>query len=66
MSYSTERLAYYEKQYEMAKIGFDQMVKTTDENFFETLAPYFNALLELKSSLDFARKDVEKEKGNEK
>lgn len=70
MSYNEERLVNFEMQFEMAKIGFDQIVidatNESEEGFFETLEPYFIALADLKGSVAYAKKDLEKAKGSDK
>lgn len=67
MAYNEERLAVAETQLELAKVGFAQIVKTTEvkETVCDILEPYILAIKELKGSVEYLRKEVEKEKAKE-
>ena len=69
MTYNEERLANAETTLKLAVRGFDEIVKECvakgGEDFAETLIPYIKAVGELKSSLEYYRKDVEKEKAKD-
>ena len=67
MTYNEERLAVAETQLELAKLGFAQLVKTTEvnETICDILEPYILAIKELKGSVEYLRKEVEKEKAKE-
>lgn len=64
MAYNEERLAVAETQLELAKVGFAQIVKTTEvkETVCDILEPYILAIKELKGAVEYLRKEVEKEK----
>ena len=67
MAYNEERLAVAETQLELAKVGFAQIVKTTEvkETVCDILEPYILAIKELKGAVEYLRKEVEKEKAKE-
>ena len=67
MTYYEERLAVAETQLELAKLGFAQIVSNTKvkETVCDVLEPYILAIKELKGSVEYLRKEVEKEKAKE-
>ena len=67
MTYNEERLAVAETQLELAKLGFAQLAKTADlnETACDIFEPYILAIKELKVSVEYLRKEVEKEKAKE-
>lgn len=69
MTYNEERLANAETTLKLAVRGFNEIAKelvaNVGEDFAETIAPYVKAVEELKSSVEYYRKDVEKEKAKE-
>ena len=67
MTYYEERLAVAETQLELAKLGFAQLAKTADlnETVCDILEPYILAIKELKGSVEYLRKEVEKGKAKE-
>lgn len=66
MTYNEERLANAETTLKLAVRGFNEIAKECvvngGEDFAETLAPYVKAVEELKSSVEYYRKDIENEK----
>ena len=67
MTYNEERLAVAETQLELAKLGFAQLAKTADlnETVCDILEPYILAIKELKQTVEYLRKEVEREKAKE-
>ena len=66
MTFDEERLAYYEKQLEMAKAGFEIIAKRIlsrgGENIDETLEQYILAIKDLKNSVAYYHKQLENAK----
>lgn len=69
MSYNEERLANAEVQLKLAVRGFNEIAKECvakgGEDIAETLSPYVKAIDEMKLSVEYYRKDVEKEKAKD-
>lgn len=66
MTYNEERLAVAETQLELAVAGFDRIsqkiLSKEVQNYAEHFEPYILAIKELKGSVEYLRKEVEKEK----
>ena len=69
MTYNEERLANAELQLKLAVRGFNEIAKESvakgGEDFAEMFSPYVKAVEELKSSVEYYRNDVEKEKAKD-
>ena len=69
MTYNEERLAVAETQLELAVAGFDRIsqkiLAKEVQNYAEHFEPYILAIKELKGSVEYLRKEVEKEKAKE-
>ena len=67
MTYAEERLAVAETQFELAKLGFAKLAKTADlnETACDIFEPYILAIKELKGTVEYFRKEDEKEKAKE-
>ena len=69
MTYNEERLAVAETQLELAVAGFDRIsqkiLSKEVQNYAEHFEPYILAIKELKGSVEYLRKEVEKEKAKE-
>ena len=69
MTYDEERLAVAEKQLELAVAGFDRIsqkiLSKEVQNYAEHFEPYILAIKELKGSVEYLRKEVEREKAKE-
>lgn len=68
MTYEEERMETLERQYAMATIGFNAMLKNLatseehkDKNFAAIIEPYFVSLNELRDSLQYYKKEKAKE-----
>ena len=66
MTYNEERLAVAETQLELAVAGFDRIsqkiLSKEVQNYAEHFEPYILAIKELKGSVEYLRKEVEREK----
>lgn len=66
MTYYEEKLAIAGKQLELMLIGFDCIVKDMvdehDEGFANRLDPYTKAIAEMKFSVEYLTKEVQKER----
>ena len=66
MTYNEEKLAVAETQLGLAVAGFDTISKGLiakgGDNLAELFEPYIVAIMELKSTVEFYRKEVEEEK----
>ena len=69
MTYNEERLAVAETQLELSVAGFDRIsqkiLSKEVQNYAEHFEPYILAIKELKGSVEYLRKEVEKEKAKE-
>lgn len=69
MTYNEERLAVAKTQLDLAVAGFNTILKGLfakgGDNLAELFEPYILAIKELKGSVEYLRKEVEKEKAKE-